>query len=409
MNTRGGITLGILVAAGGFVDIGHIVFATKAGARFGYGLLWALVLGVFGLIVLSEMTARVAAVSKKAPFDLVRDRYDRGVGIATLTGSLIAALAVCAAEIAGVATVLRMLTGWQYLSAVLVATAALALIEWVLPARGVQRVLGYLGLGMVVFVAAMIAARPNAVELLTGLVPGNGITRAPLDYVYLALGMIAATLMPYHVYFRSSLDAEQRRALKRLPLDRLVSAAGAVLGSLLVVGIVAVAASVLGPAGISAERLSSAAGGPAAALGRAGLLAALFGMLFSIGGAALRTSASAAESLTRCTGRYGARCTMAGSAVRSKLTWSATFALAAAIAAIGIDVFLLTELAVVLSVAVLPLTYLPVLMVADDAAAMGPHVNSALDHKLGWLVFAMIVLVAFTAVPLMILANVGRV
>ncbi len=52
-----GVALGILAAIGGFVDIGDIVFNVAAGATFGYQLLWAVVLGVGGIITYAEMRA----------------------------------------------------------------------------------------------------------------------------------------------------------------------------------------------------------------------------------------------------------------------------------------------------------------------------------------------------------------
>ena len=54
------IALGILAAIGGFVDIGDIVFNVEAGATFGYQLLWAVPLGVLGIMVFAEMSGREA-------------------------------------------------------------------------------------------------------------------------------------------------------------------------------------------------------------------------------------------------------------------------------------------------------------------------------------------------------------
>ena len=68
------VALGIIAAIGGFVDIGDIVFNVAAGAAFGYQLLWAVVVGVGGIITYAEMCGRVAAVSEKAVFDVVRER-----------------------------------------------------------------------------------------------------------------------------------------------------------------------------------------------------------------------------------------------------------------------------------------------------------------------------------------------
>ena len=76
------LALGILAAIGGFVDIGDLVFNTAAGATFGYQLMWVIPIGVVGIIVYSEMSGRVAAVSGKAVFDAVRERTGFTAGLA---------------------------------------------------------------------------------------------------------------------------------------------------------------------------------------------------------------------------------------------------------------------------------------------------------------------------------------
>jgi Mn2+/Fe2+ NRAMP family transporter len=100
------IALGILSAIGGFVDIGDLVFNTQAGATFGFQLLWVVVIGVIGIIVYSEMCGRVAAISKRPVFDLVRERVGFSAGLGTLVASSVVNLMTCAAEIGGVAIVL---------------------------------------------------------------------------------------------------------------------------------------------------------------------------------------------------------------------------------------------------------------------------------------------------------------
>ena len=68
------IALGILTAIGGFVDIGDLVTNAQVGARFGLSLVWVVAVGVLGICVFAEMSGRVAAVSGRATFDLVRER-----------------------------------------------------------------------------------------------------------------------------------------------------------------------------------------------------------------------------------------------------------------------------------------------------------------------------------------------
>ena len=79
------IALGIIAAIGAFVDIGDLVFNTQAGALFGYDLLWAVVLGVVGIAVYAEMCGRVAAVTGRPVFDVIRERLGFGAGLVTLS------------------------------------------------------------------------------------------------------------------------------------------------------------------------------------------------------------------------------------------------------------------------------------------------------------------------------------
>src|SRR3982750_2691382 len=106
-----GITLGIMTALGGFVDLGQIVFTTQAGALFGYSLLWAIVLGTVAIIVYMEMCGRVAVVAQEPVFATVRTRLGFPLGLATLIASNLLNLITCAAELGGIAIVLHLLTG----------------------------------------------------------------------------------------------------------------------------------------------------------------------------------------------------------------------------------------------------------------------------------------------------------
>ena len=69
-----GLALGILTAIGGFVDIGDLVTNAVVGSRFGLSLAWVVVVGVIGICVFAQMSGRVAAVSGRATFELIRER-----------------------------------------------------------------------------------------------------------------------------------------------------------------------------------------------------------------------------------------------------------------------------------------------------------------------------------------------
>ena len=156
------IALGILSAIGGFVDIGDLVFNTQAGATFGFQLLWVVVIGVVGIIVYSEMCGRVAAISKRPVFDLVRERVGLRRRPRTLIASEIVNLLTCAAEVGGVAIVLAAPLGPALpLPDPARRRSALVVISWVLPFEWLERLFGYVGLCLLVFAVAAIKLHPD--------------------------------------------------------------------------------------------------------------------------------------------------------------------------------------------------------------------------------------------------------
>src|SRR5881409_1586217 len=105
------LTLGIMTAVGGFVDISELVFAAQAGSIFGFALIWAFAFSTIGIMVFGEMSGRVAAIAKQPVFNLMRNRLGLRLGLIVLIASFLSNLICCAAEIGGVALVLRLLTG----------------------------------------------------------------------------------------------------------------------------------------------------------------------------------------------------------------------------------------------------------------------------------------------------------
>src|SRR5436190_20094334 len=124
-----GITLGIMTALGGFVDLGQIVFTTQAGALFGYKLMWAIALGTAAIIVYMEMCGRIAVVAKEPVFAVVRTRLGFRLGLATLIASNLLNLITCAAELGGIAIVLHLLTGWPERMVLIGTTVALVVFS----------------------------------------------------------------------------------------------------------------------------------------------------------------------------------------------------------------------------------------------------------------------------------------
>lgn len=124
------VLLGVLTAIGGFVDIGDLVTNAQVGARFGLSLVWVVVLGVVGICVFAEMSGRIAAVSHRATFDLVRERLGPRMGLLNLVGSMLVTLLTFIAEIGGVALALQLVSSVHHLLLVPFVAAAVWIVLW---------------------------------------------------------------------------------------------------------------------------------------------------------------------------------------------------------------------------------------------------------------------------------------
>ena len=160
--------------------------------------------------------------------------------------------------------------------------------------------------------------------------------------------------------------------------------------------------------GIAPEHLGTIALGAEQPFGQVGLLLALIGILFAVGGASIDTVFSGAYNLAQFCGWEWGRYRNPHGAPRFALTWIVLLVLALAIVMTGVDPVVLTEYAVIFSVVALPLTYLPILLVANDPAYMGQYRNGRLANTLGLVYLIVIMVIALTAIPLMILTNVGQ-
>jgi manganese transport protein len=402
-----GVALGILAAIGGFVDIGDIVFNAAAGATFGYELLWAVVIGVGGIITYAEMCGRVAAVSERAVFDTIRERLGANIGLVALVAAQLVNLLTLAAEIGGVALALQLLSGLPYRALLSLALVGLIAVLWLMPFSWIERVFGYMGLSLLVFVVAAVKLHPDWGEVARGFVPSTGTGDAAV-YGYFVVGLIGAAMVPYEVYFYSSGAVEERWRPKDLGLNRANAVIGYTLGGLLSLSLMIAAGALLLPKGINADLLGTVALVAQTPLGQIGLVLALVGIIFAVSGAAIDSAFAGAYNLAQFFGWEWGKYRRPAGAPQFTLTWLAMLLLGFAVVMTGVDPILVTEVSVIFSVVALPLTYLPILLVANDRAYMGPHTNGRLANAFGCFYLVVLAVVAVAAVPLMIASNLGQ-
>jgi len=400
------LALGILSAIGGFVDIGDLVFNAQAGAKFGFQLLWALLLGVIGIVVWAEMCGRVACVSGRPVFDLIRERLGLKVGLVALLAAELINLVTLAAEIGGLALAIRLLTGASASLIVPILGVVILILLWRAPFSVLENGTSLLGLSLLVFAVALVALHPPYGDLVGGFLPGKP-DGPGLTYAYYAVAILGATMTPYEVYFFSSGAVEEGWNTGDLGLNRANAALGFGLGAFLSLSIIGVASQVLGPRMISPDRLEHVVLPVSSALGRVGVGFVLLGICAALLGATVEVAFSGAYDLSQFMGWRWGKEAAGGSAPRFTLAYLLLTTVAVLVAWTGVDPIKLTEVSVVGGVVVLPATYVPIFIVANDGGYMGDHVNGRLANILGGCYLVVLLVVALAAVPLYILSGGG--
>ncbi|WP_026378119.1 Nramp family divalent metal transporter [Aestuariimicrobium kwangyangense] len=404
-----GLALGILTAIGGFVDIGDLVTNGVVGSRFGFGLAWSTLLGVVGICLFANMSGRVAAVSGRATFELIRERLGARVGLLNLVASFLINLMTLTAEIGGVALALMLASSVNYLLWVPVAALALWLVIWRVKFTVLENVTGLLGLCLIVFAVALFLLGPDWGEVVKQAVsPHLSQTESPATYWYYAVALFGAAMTPYEVFFFSSGAVEEKWSLKDLSQSRMNVLVGFPLGGLLSLAIAGCAAVFLMPKGIEVSSLSQLVLPVAAAGGKLAVAFVLVGLFAATFGAGLETTLSSGYTLAQFFGWSWGKFRSPARAARFHVSMMICLLVGIAVLMTGIDPVMVTEMSVVFSAAALPLTYFPILVVANDPDYMGQYVNSRLVNIAGQIFLVIVVAASLAAIPLMIITGAGK-
>jgi Mn2+/Fe2+ NRAMP family transporter len=403
-----GVTLGILTAMGGFVDIGDIVANSATGARFGMSLAWAVLVGVIGIIVFAEMSGRVASVTKRAVFDLVRERMGARFGLANLAASFFITMLTLIAEIAGVALSFQLVSDVNYLLWIPLAGFAAWLIIWRVKFSTLETVFGLMGLAIIATLVALVQLHPSWSHLWhQASRPSVPIGEGLPTYFYYAIALFGAAMTPYEVFFFSSGAVEEKWTRADLGLNRANVFLGFPLGGLLSLGLMGCAAVVFQPLGVGVDNLSQVGLPTAQALGKVGLAFLIVGFVACTFGAALETALSCGYTVSQYFGWQWGKLVRPREAARFHLVVLAAIVTAVIAGMTAIDPIKVTEYSIVLSAAALPLTYLPILVVANDRVYMGDDVNGPVKNAIATFYMGLISVVALATIPLMIATKAG--
>ena len=224
---------GLLVSVG-YMDPGNWATDIEAGSRFGYGLLFVVLLASLAAMLLQTLCVRLGIVAQKDLARACRERYSPRVNRFLWLGAELAIVATDLAEVLGSALALHLLFGVSIPVGIAI-TAFDTVLVLGLQGAGFRRVEAIV-LGLVAtiagcFVVELAMSQPNWFGVAMGLVPSLERLQQP-GALYLAIGIVGATVMPHNLYLHSSIvqtrrisdtDSGRGEAVKLATIDTVVS------------------------------------------------------------------------------------------------------------------------------------------------------------------------------------------
>ena len=237
-------------------DAGGVTTYTAVGARYGFEMMWLLLLSTAGLLVIQEMCARMGAVTGKGLSDLIRERFGVRWTIVAMLALLIANGSNIVAEYAGIAASLELFHVQR-----IVSVPITAVLIWVLVVffsyRIVERALFVLVLAYIAYpISALIVGPPWGEVVRDSVIPSLPIGQAAL---IAALALVGTTITPYMQFYIQASVVDKGIDRDQYRFERVDVLLGAILTGLNGFFIVVVAGSVLHPAGIHVDSAADAA------------------------------------------------------------------------------------------------------------------------------------------------------
>jgi manganese transport protein len=368
------------VASIAYVDPGNFATNVQGGARYGYLLLWVVLLANLMAMLIQYLSAKLGIVTGQSLPEVVRGRLPRWATWGMWIQAELMAMATDIAEFLGAALGLNLLFGIPLLPAGVI-TGAIAFLILHLQSRGFRRfelaITGLLGIVFLGFLYETLRIAPPVHQTLRGLIPDlhGG------DSVYLAVGIVGATVMPHAIYLHSALtqrrvpardDAERRRVLRFERLDVIVALGIAGLVNMAMLAVCAKLFHTPGLAGLSSieqahHELGRLVGGGAA-------------LAFAV---ALLASGASSSSV----GTFAGQVVMAGFVnlrIPLVLRRAVTMIPALAVLAAGLNptsALVLSQVALSFGI---PLALVPLVVLTSRRDIMGELVNRGLVRVAAW-------------------------
>jgi manganese transport protein len=218
----------------GYMDPGNWATDIAGGSKYGYTLLSVVLVSSMLAVLLQALSARLGIATGRDLAQACRDSYPRPVGILLWIACEVAIIACDLAEVIGTAIALNLLFGMPLVVGALVTALDAFLLLWLMQ-RGFRFLEAFIGALLLViamcFAVQIALAAPPVAAVLGGFVPRAEVLTNP-GMLYLAIGILGATVMPHNLYLHSSIvqtrayernDAGRRQAIRWATVDSTVA------------------------------------------------------------------------------------------------------------------------------------------------------------------------------------------
>ena len=268
-----------LIATSAGNDAGGIATYSSAGAKFGYDMIWVMLVLTLSFAIVQEMCTRLGAATGRGLLDLIRERFGIGWTLFAIAIIVVANGGVTISEFVGIGAASELLGISRYISVPIAAVALWYLVIFGSYAR-VEKIFLLMTLVFFAYPVAAILGGPDWGAVAKGAVVPT--IRFESEYIFLLVGVLGTTITPYIQIFQQSSTVERGAARKHYGDERLDAYAGSVFSNLMSISMIIATAATLYVAGThdiksaadAAKALEPVAGSSASLLFAVGLLGA---------------------------------------------------------------------------------------------------------------------------------------
>ena len=395
-----------LIASSAGNDAGGIATYSSTGARYGYDLIWVMIVITVSLCVVQEMCARLGAATGRGLLDLIRERFGVGWAVFAVGVILLANGGLIVSEFVGIGAAMQLFGISKYIA--VPAAAVLIFYLVVVGSYGrVEKIFLLMTLVFLAYPAAAFLAQPQWDEVARGaFIPT--LQKDPA-YIFLLVGLLGTTITPYMQIFQQSSVVERGGDRRSYGPERADAYAGAIFSNLMSISMIIATAATLHVVGNreietaadAAKALAPVAGQFAQTIFAVGLLGA---SLLAAAVLPLATSYAVSEAFGFSKGvdldfrRAGLFFTL----------FTGLIVFGAAVALIPhLPVIKLLLWIQVLNGVLLPIILVFVLLLINDVRLTGELKNTRLYNILGWATCAMITLAVLVMLSSQLLGAFG--